>query len=252
MSKKIWSYWDGEYPEIVLKSIESWKKYLPDWEINILDNISIQQYYIEKPKSYELLTSTTKSDVIRLSLLYTHGGVWMDASIILLDNLNWLDQYINYPYYGFIFNDEVKYVESWFLYVPRKKGPLIRLWLTTLNEILDTPSYEDHIAYRSPCTTNSSYFMIYQSFCYLVESNGTFANAFYNIPFKKAGNYFYNPLFPMSSHDHMVKFTKNQREYFKYIPFPTVYILLLVLIILIAFCFVFSTKKVDNLNTANL
>uniref|UniRef100_A0A6C0LXV5 Glycosyltransferase n=1 Tax=viral metagenome TaxID=1070528 RepID=A0A6C0LXV5_9ZZZZ len=248
MSKQIWSYWDGEQPKIVRKSIESWKKYLPDWKINILDNNSLQEYHIEKPKSYELLSSTTKSDVIRLSLLYNYGGLWMDASIILLDNLNWLEQYKKYPYYGFIYSDDIRYVESWFLYSPRKQEPLIHMWITTFNEILDTPSYEDHIAYTSQCTTNNSYFMIYQAFCYLVDSNSEFAQAFHTIPFKKSKKHFYNPLFPMNSYNNLIKFTKDQREYFKYIPFPTVYIIILILLIIFGFLLYFKLKHCKKYN----
>lgn len=39
----------------------------------------------------------TKADLLRLYLLKEHGGVWLDISIILKENLNWLDNLLNNP-----------------------------------------------------------------------------------------------------------------------------------------------------------
>lgn len=37
------------------------------------------------------LEVTTKADLMRMLLLIENGGVWMDLSTILLDNLDWLN-----------------------------------------------------------------------------------------------------------------------------------------------------------------
>ena len=243
MIKRIWSYWEGSQPEIVKKSIESWKKYLPDWEIIVLDKESLKQYPIEKPASYETLTPTTRSDVIRLSLLFLYGGVWMDASIILLENFDWLDAYVEQPYYGFVWREQRKqFIESWFIFAPRPLEPTFNAWLATLNSILDTIPYDDHVAYTSPCTHDNSYFMIYQAFCYLVDTNPTFSETFKNISFGCTRKYMYNPLIPLKNHHRLIKFTKDGRTLLKYTPFPVMYIILVVFIYL-SYFFIRRNKK---------
>lgn len=32
-----------------------------------------------------------KADILRMKLLYTYGGMWMDANSIFLKDLNWID-----------------------------------------------------------------------------------------------------------------------------------------------------------------
>lgn len=238
MIRRLWAYWDGPRPWIVEKSIFTWKKHLPDWDINVLDANSVKQYPIDKPSSFESLSVPAKTDVIRLSLLYQYGGVWVDASTLLLENLDWLSQHSQHPYYGFLLHN--RYVESWFLFCPRPKEPLLKKWILTLNAILDTEPHTAHVAYSSPCTSDGSYFMVYQAFCHLVATDREFASAFRSIPFERAASYFYSPLIPLSWHKRLVKFTRVHRTLLKYAPFPTPYIFLIVLVAIIV---VFLCRK---------
>ena len=89
MNKIIWSYWSGPKNYFVKKSYESWKKYLPEWDIKLLNDEDLVKYDIKKPDNFEKLVKAKQSDVIRLNLLYNYGGVWLDATIILNDNLDW-------------------------------------------------------------------------------------------------------------------------------------------------------------------
>ena len=240
MRKLLWSYWEGETNDLLLKCINSWKKYLPDWQINILNENTVKQYNIIKSSTYEKLSATTKSDVIRLSLLYNYGGLWMDATILLLDNLDWLQQYDKYPYFGFIppknyiysliISDKnyPRHFSSWFIYVPQKKEQLIYKWITVLNDILELDKYEKHVAYNSPCTISNNYFMIYQSFCYLVDTDKKFANVFYNTPFLNKNIHDYSSIYPYSSYKKLIKFGKDGRFQNKYLKFPIIYIILLI------------------------
>ena len=223
MIKKVWSYWDGATrPEIITRCIDSWHTYLPDWEINILNEEALVKYNMEKPASYDSLTPTTKSDVIRLWFLYKYGGVWMDASVLLLENLDWLEAYSQWPYYGFVLR-RFPYVESWFIFAPKAGEQFILSWLRTLNSILDTEIYENHVAYTKPCQKNNNYFMVYQAFCSEIESKPIYTKMFKDIPFGQAGKHLYNPLIPISAHKRLIKFSKSGRKMYKNVYFPLIY-----------------------------
>lgn len=215
--KCVWTYWEGEMPEIVQQSIASWKRWLPDWNIVILNPEALEAYDIIKSKSFHALSPTTKSDVIRLSLLYTHGGLWMDASILLLESFDWLPQ--NYPLFGFkLFNRS--YIENWFLYAPEARHPFVGKWLQTLNSLLDTIPYDSHAAYAQPCTHDGNYFMAYQAYCHLVATDSDFAQTHHTTQFLPAFPQMYNPMIPLGSHHRLVKFTKLHRTLYCWLPFP--------------------------------
>ena len=82
--KKIHYCWfgRGEKPELALKCIESWKKYLPDYELkewneDIFD-ISRNQYVRE---AYENRKFAFVTDYVRLYAIYTEGGIYMDTDV---------------------------------------------------------------------------------------------------------------------------------------------------------------------------
>ena len=51
---------------------------------------SLKIIILKKPHNFNDLVRAKQSDVIRLNLVYNYGGVWMDASIILHENLDWI------------------------------------------------------------------------------------------------------------------------------------------------------------------
>ena len=86
--KIIWSYWDSdEIPEIVKLSIKSWKKTSPQYKINFMNQKNIETL-ISLPAYWKTLPAYRQSDIIRLRLLEKYGGVWIDASTILLEDLD--------------------------------------------------------------------------------------------------------------------------------------------------------------------
>lgn len=85
MIPKIIHYcWFGgqELPELALKCIKSWKKYLPEYEIMRWDessfDIESNQYVKEAydNKKYAFVT-----DYVRLFVMYTYGGIYMDTDV---------------------------------------------------------------------------------------------------------------------------------------------------------------------------
>ncbi|WP_151676196.1 MULTISPECIES: capsular polysaccharide synthesis protein [Acinetobacter] len=88
--KIIWMYWDTDnIPNIVKLCIKSVKTHCFDYEVNILNSSNINQY-IDLPLLNEDVLPAQKADLIRLELLTNYGGVWMDASIFLTENLDWI------------------------------------------------------------------------------------------------------------------------------------------------------------------
>ena len=100
---------------ITKQCLESWNKFIPKgWKIILLNSSNIDNYSIIKPLRFNELSHTTKSDVIRLSVLYNYGGLWMDASVLLVESLDWIYEYEKNSYYGFILKHK-SYFESWFI-----------------------------------------------------------------------------------------------------------------------------------------
>ncbi|MDZ4030840.1 glycosyltransferase [Kluyvera ascorbata] len=89
--KKIHCCWfgRGEMPELALKCIQSWKDYLPQYEIILWneDNFDINsnRYVREayQSKKYAFVT-----DYVRLFALYEHGGIYMDTDVEVIQSLD--------------------------------------------------------------------------------------------------------------------------------------------------------------------
>lgn len=89
--KKIHYCWfgRGEKPELALKCIESWKKYLPEYEMKEWneDNFNLDLYpYVREAYDHRKFAFVT--DVVRLYALYHEGGVYMDTDVEVLKPLD--------------------------------------------------------------------------------------------------------------------------------------------------------------------
>ena len=72
----------GDKPELAVKCIESWKKYLSDYEIKEWneENFDItQNQYVRE--AYENRKFAFVTDYVRLYAIYTEGGVYMDTDV---------------------------------------------------------------------------------------------------------------------------------------------------------------------------
>lgn len=79
----------GEKPELAVKCIESWRKYLPDYVIkewnedtfDVSKNQYVHEAYVNR--KYAFVT-----DYVRLYALYVEGGIYMDTDVEVLRNYN--------------------------------------------------------------------------------------------------------------------------------------------------------------------
>lgn len=79
---------NGEKPDIVIKCIESWKKYMPDYEIIEWNE---QNYDVHKSKYMEEAYKERKwafvSDYARFDILKESGGIYFDTDVELLKRI---------------------------------------------------------------------------------------------------------------------------------------------------------------------
>ena len=82
-------------PKLAQKCINSWKKYLPDYEIKEWneDNFDLELYPYAK-EAYESKKYAFVTDVVRLYALYHEGGIYMDTDVSVHKPL---DEFLNEP-----------------------------------------------------------------------------------------------------------------------------------------------------------
>lgn len=87
--------WEHTSVTWLIKQVaESWEINNPDWKIHYIDLNNLKDYVNDIDYIYDTkkkITPQAKSDIIRLSLLKNHGGVWADATMLCMQSLdNWV------------------------------------------------------------------------------------------------------------------------------------------------------------------
>lgn len=137
--KKIHYVWlgKGELSERAKHCIESWKKYLPDYEIKEWneDNFDLD-YNSFVRESYDNKKYAFTSDVVRLYALYTEGGIYMDTDVEVYQSL---DPFLEEKAFtGF---EDINYPVTATLGA-EKENPVIKLMLDYYN-CIDFKMYDD-------------------------------------------------------------------------------------------------------------
>jgi len=143
MGKVIWQYWGQgadapDLPEVVRIGFASVDYFAGDYQVirlsdtTIRDYIDLPEFVWEKMHTHKAFNRTFFSDLLRVALLATYGGVWLDATILLSAPLpeayttanffafqrdpNEQDQYLwrstYYEYYGFKQDYRVRFLSS--------------------------------------------------------------------------------------------------------------------------------------------
>lgn len=79
----------GKLPEKEKKCVESWNKYCPDYKIVLWneDNFDVNSNIYTK-EAYEQRKWAFVTDYVRLWALYNYGGIYMDADVEVIKNLD--------------------------------------------------------------------------------------------------------------------------------------------------------------------
>ena len=92
--KIIWMYWEGKLPQFVEKCVENIRRKNSDYVVNFLTPDNVKTYCDIDYHRLEHATPQQKADLIRFELIYQYGGIWLDASTIVYENLDWIQKLV--------------------------------------------------------------------------------------------------------------------------------------------------------------
>jgi len=179
--KTIWLLWfqgwDDNTPWLVKKVRESWEFHNPDWNIELLTKENIGSYIDEKLIAYDT-TQMALSDIIRLNLLATHGGVWADATMLCMRPLeDWLYDALQPCGFWMYHGKEAYAPTSWFI-ISMHQSTLIQKWTNKTNEY-----------WKSGNNAEGNYFWMDSLFNKLCETDSDFLNQWRKVPYISCEDY---------------------------------------------------------------
>ena len=96
-SRIVWLLWMQGWvghPYIPEKVRQSWVVHNPEFKVVLLDATNVKDHIPEAAEYmfHDSIQTAARSDIARIHLLATHGGVWADASVLCMRPLrSWLD-----------------------------------------------------------------------------------------------------------------------------------------------------------------
>ncbi|QBQ15285.1 glycosyltransferase family 32 protein [Acinetobacter haemolyticus] len=93
--KKIWMYWEGDIPEFVGKCVENIRSKNSTYEVNFLTPSTVKSFCNIDYSRLQNATPQQKADLIRFELIYQYGGIWLDASTIVYESLDWIQNLVS-------------------------------------------------------------------------------------------------------------------------------------------------------------
>lgn len=96
-NKHIWLLWLQGWenaPWLQRQVEQSWRLHNPGWMVHLVSLSTVAEYVQDIPYIYDktkTIPHAAMSDIIRLSLLKNHGGVWADSTMLCMQPLdNWV------------------------------------------------------------------------------------------------------------------------------------------------------------------
>lgn len=121
--KVIWTYWQpAPAPPFIQACLDNWRRFAPDHEVRLLDRNNVADWLPALRADFDDMPAYRQADWLRIQLLARHGGIWMDASMLLSRDLAWLHdtrQRRAADYVGF-------YIDR---YTTRPELPIVENWL---------------------------------------------------------------------------------------------------------------------------
>jgi mannosyltransferase OCH1-like enzyme len=168
-SDTVWTYWHSPLqPKVIRKCIDNWEHVGKCKDIRVLNDVSVYRWipFFEMIKINSITShKANKSDLIRLYLIKTYGGTWMDASIILTQKLHtWLPEERVFCYKADRFSKEnITCLENFFIKAP-PNHPFINEWYEMCKGDFEDKNYkENNETYRNIIGKNGDYLVPYVS-----------------------------------------------------------------------------------------
>ena len=126
----LWQQGWNAAPPLVQACADAWRRLNPGWDLHLLDDRSLPSFapgWETFPRPAKL-HRTALSNIARLDLLKTHGGVWADATLFPTRPLDeWLPQAMGSGLFMFSKPRPYRDVEIWFI-AGEAENPAIRAW----------------------------------------------------------------------------------------------------------------------------
>jgi hypothetical protein len=179
--KIIWTYWDKpQIPEFVQICQKNWRKFAPNYKIHILHKNNVEEW-VNMPIRWQNLPPYRQADILRLKLLEKYGGIWMDASILLMENP---DKFVEGDLTLFMTPNsgmDNPVYENWFI-ASSRQNLIIKKWIKEVLIAIKNPKkYIDKSDKRDVELVKNPYYLI----CHLALRNvyrgkkGLFTNGKY-------------------------------------------------------------------------
>lgn len=178
MPKIIWMFWHdwADAPEIAKSSVLSWRIRNPDWDLRNLSWSNVEEWL-----DVEIVARICrldidiqhKSDLLRLELLYRHGGVWADSTSFCAWPLSdWITDCMAEGFFAFRRDVEEtpdRPIANWFL-------------ASTAESNFTAHLYQCVWQYWSNRSKTDEYFWFHRVFTETLERNEEFATAWARVP----------------------------------------------------------------------
>lgn len=136
--RRIWSYWNtADTDPVVRQCIANWRARCPGFDIQVLDgrNLGAHVRPGDLPAGFAQLHPTKQSDWLRLYLVRHHGGYWLDATTLLTESPDWLEnlrqahgaEFAGFFLQGFTHDPARPVVESW-AFGAAAHAPFVSAW----------------------------------------------------------------------------------------------------------------------------
>lgn len=176
----IWVCWlqgEEQAPALVKKCLASIRRHAGDKKVVIITNDNMRSYvdipdYIYKKKAAGYISNTHFSDILRVSLLNQHGGLWIDATVFLSSPIP--EKILKASFFA-MHDSTHLHNDSWFLAsIPH------HVMMEAMQKLL----YE----YWQYETRLLNYFLYHIFFDMMIDNNSLCAEAWSKVPLYRAGD----------------------------------------------------------------
>lgn len=127
---RIFCFWEprNRIPAYLKLCMETWRKFLPHYEIVLLDYGNLCEWIEEDDLDLETLKTlpmSAQADALRAMLLYRHGGLWLDLDTVVtsLNGIAFLERADSFT----LINKHIAVIS-----VSRPRHPIVAEWLRNI------------------------------------------------------------------------------------------------------------------------
>jgi hypothetical protein len=153
--RTIWTFWDSDnLPPFVEKSIESWRKFSPDFTIHVVTPKTLPDFLPDVDFSSKRNDFIQRmADFVRVHLVAKYGGIWSDASVVATRSHNWViheQQARGFEFFSYENPrdqtlPDYPVVANWF-FASIPEGNFVTKWRDEFDRLNNFEKVEDYIA----------------------------------------------------------------------------------------------------------